>query len=106
MGFDLGQAIQNNSHQNQQGSSTIELGELRIDTQDDRYSRQNGNTGKKQRICEGDSNQDIVNVISGATTGLHTGNERAVPLQVLGHLVGIHRKRRVEIGKDNNQNTQ
>ena len=61
---------------------------------------------KRQEKCAGecDPRQYAIQVISGRFTRTDAGNKATVLFHIIGNIRNIDRDRRVEVGKENNQN--
>lgn len=83
MTFDLLQGIQYHTHQNQQGGSSEELGELGADTGNLCEGGHDGHNSEEYRTGQRDTRHNGVDVCSRFLTGLYAGNEAVVALHVI-----------------------
>ena len=65
--------------------------------------RQDSHDRQEDGARKGDPRHDGVEVFDGLLTRFHARDEASVAFHVLGHHVGVHGNRRVEIGEGDHQ---
>ena len=64
--------------------------------------RQNRNEREEERTRKGDARQYIVEIVRRRLTGTKPGDKAAVFLEVVRHILDLHRHRCVEVGEEDN----
>lgn len=101
--FDLLQSVEDDAHQDQQRGTAVEQRELVVDAQLHREGRQDSHDRQEDGARKGDPRQDGVEVFDGSSYPVSRPDEASVAFHVLGHHVGVHGNRRVEIGEGDHQ---
>src|SRR5690606_28695322 len=101
MAFYLLQGIQYHPYQNQQRSTSVEMGKLIIHPKEARDGREYGHNGQKYRTRKRDFGNHAIYVIIGRLPRFDTGDEPSVLLHIFRHLLWVDHNRRIEESEGN-----
>ena len=98
--------VEHNTDQNQKRCATKELCKALTNAKHACKGGQDGNQRDEQRTGQQDTRHYGVEIIGRRFAGFNTGNETVVALHIFGHLNGIERDCRVEIGECDDKHNQ
>jgi len=104
--LDLLEGVEDDTDEDEQGGTTIELGKLGVDTEEADNGRQDSHDGEEDGAGKGNLGEDALKVFGCLLAGLDTGDESTVLLHVLSHLVGVNGNGGVEVGEHDHKDEE
>ena len=106
MTLNLLERIENNTYKDQEGSTSEEACELVLDTHLDCEGGKNRDDSKADGTREGNSVEDIVEILHRLLARLYSGDETAVLLHVFRHHLRIDSDSCIEIREDDDEDCE
>ena len=104
--FDLLERIEDNTDEDQEGSTSEEAREGVVDTHLDSSCRKDRDETEEDGARKGHPVKDIIEILHGLLARLYARDESAVLLHVFGHHLRIDRDSRVEVREDDDEDEE
>ncbi len=102
LSIDLLHGVQTNTHDDQNARAT--KGEILVRIHRGQSNERNERYQTEvERTRQGDTSQDVVQILRGRTTSANTGDKASVALHVIGDLFGVEDNRDIEVGEADDQ---